>query len=301
MKYITMLALGVFAFAGSAYAVDSSYQAGNTAVVNTATYAGTTGSSTTSTTGTKYASDSDANEDALTDGLMIIRNKESDDPGETGAGPALLEIDTVRGESAKGQVEAEWKVEKGEKFATDPEKKDYAVQNNESNLEFIKVRAVEVRGWDPKKKEEIVGAVAKLATVSTEEELEVFTQALVVNDSNIENVVVAEDRVDIDYKQPAKLFGFIPIKLTVKSSIDTKGEVKVKFPWYSFLSSTNKKKVEAAKEEVKDKIDSLSEKDEMESFRLQDAMDRYSRMMSTLSNLLKKMSDTTSGITQNMK
>jgi hypothetical protein len=40
---------------------------------------------------------------------------------------------------------------------------------------------------------------------------------------------------------------------------------------------------------------------EMESLRLQMAMDRKAKEMSALSNLLKKMADTTSGIVQNMK
>lgn len=45
----------------------------------------------------------------------------------------------------------------------------------------------------------------------------------------------------------------------------------------------------------------LNEMAEMESLRLQMAMDRMSKTMATLSNLLKKMSDTASGITQNLK
>lgn len=45
----------------------------------------------------------------------------------------------------------------------------------------------------------------------------------------------------------------------------------------------------------------MSETGEMESLRLQMAMDRMSKMMSTLSNLLKKISDTASAITQNLK
>jgi len=49
------------------------------------------------------------------------------------------------------------------------------------------------------------------------------------------------------------------------------------------------------------RIDSMSEMGEMESLRLQMAMDRLSKLMSTLSNLLKKSSDTSSGITQNLK
>ena len=40
---------------------------------------------------------------------------------------------------------------------------------------------------------------------------------------------------------------------------------------------------------------------EMESLRLQMAMDRMSKMMATLSNLLKKSSETAQCITQNMK
>jgi hypothetical protein len=39
----------------------------------------------------------------------------------------------------------------------------------------------------------------------------------------------------------------------------------------------------------------------MESLRMQMAMDRMSKMMSTLSNLLKKMSDTSSAIISNLK
>jgi hypothetical protein len=51
----------------------------------------------------------------------------------------------------------------------------------------------------------------------------------------------------------------------------------------------------------KNQLDSLSQLGENVSLRLQMAMDRYSKMMSTLSNILKKISDTASSITQNMK
>jgi hypothetical protein len=49
------------------------------------------------------------------------------------------------------------------------------------------------------------------------------------------------------------------------------------------------------------RLDSMSEMGEMESLRLQMAMDRLSKFMNTLSNLLKKFSDTASGIVQNLK
>lgn len=59
--------------------------------------------------------------------------------------------------------------------------------------------------------------------------------------------------------------------------------------------------LDAEIELVRDQLDSLSEMGEMESLRLQMAMDRMSKLMSTLSNLLKKLSDTASTITHNLK
>jgi hypothetical protein len=55
------------------------------------------------------------------------------------------------------------------------------------------------------------------------------------------------------------------------------------------------------KDEIKNRLDSMSELGEMVSLRLQMAMDRRSKMMSTLSNILKKISDTDSTIVQNLK
>ena len=49
--------------------------------------------------------------------------------------------------------------------------------------------------------------------------------------------------------------------------------------------------LDQAIDEVKAELDSLSELGETESLRLQMAMDRMSKLMSTLSNILKKVSD----------
>jgi hypothetical protein len=56
-----------------------------------------------------------------------------------------------------------------------------------------------------------------------------------------------------------------------------------------------------AADTLKNQPDSTSELGETESLRLQMAMDRHSKLMTTLSNLLKKMSDTDAGIIQNIK
>ena len=51
----------------------------------------------------------------------------------------------------------------------------------------------------------------------------------------------------------------------------------------------------------KNQLNSLNEMGEMESLRLHIAMDRMSKLMSTLSNLLKKTSETSNNIVQNIK
>jgi hypothetical protein len=59
--------------------------------------------------------------------------------------------------------------------------------------------------------------------------------------------------------------------------------------------------VDAEFDSIQRDLDSMSEMGEMESLRLQMAMDRMSKMMSTLSNLMKKIADTSSAISQNLK
>lgn len=62
-----------------------------------------------------------------------------------------------------------------------------------------------------------------------------------------------------------------------------------------------KAELDASIDQMKSDLYSMSEMGEMESLRLQMAMDRLSKMMSTLSNLLKKVSDTSDTITSNIK
>jgi len=59
--------------------------------------------------------------------------------------------------------------------------------------------------------------------------------------------------------------------------------------------------LESIYDDLKGKLDSLSEMGEMESLRLQMTMDRRSKFISTLSNIMKRMSDTSQSIIQNMK
>jgi hypothetical protein len=79
-----------------------------------------------------------------------------------------------------------------------------------------------------------------------------------------------------------------------KDSLNTRNLQKTNNP-VSITELDNVKKT------VKNKLDSMSEMGETESLRLRMAMDRLSKFMSTISNLMKKISGTEDGIIKNLK
>ena len=64
---------------------------------------------------------------------------------------------------------------------------------------------------------------------------------------------------------------------------------------------TTKGDIDTVCETIKNDIDRLGEMGEMESLRLQMGMDRIAKVLSTLSNLLRQVSDTAASMTQNIK
>lgn len=81
---------------------------------------------------------------------------------------------------------------------------------------------------------------------------------------------------------------------TAKTSLDVESVLQLMLAVYA-------KSIETELETMQGRLDSLSELGEEESLRLQVAMDRLSKMMSTLSNILKKSSDVANAIVQNLK
>lgn len=123
-------------------------------------------------------------------------------------------------EEKKGNVEYEWKVEEGEK---------------------ISVSAVEVRGWDPKQKQEFLEDVKEFAELQSDQDLENFAKGVLLEDENIEDIEFRNDGLEVAYKATGKLLGFFPITFTERVVAEGEDgqdiEVKVKMPWYSFLLS----------------------------------------------------------------
>lgn len=97
-----------------------------------------------------------------------------------------------------------------------------------------------------------------------------------------------------------------PQAVVAKAPIQARPETKSA----AFLQSTELKltrlertvaDVDQQIDSIKADVDNLSEMGEMDSLRLQMAMDRLSKLESMLSNVLKKASDTQSTIASNLK
>lgn len=174
-------------------------------------------------------------------------------------------IDGESSESSKGNVETEWKVEEGESAATpgvEPDEIDVRATSETRNTEkesgekggtadinigvgelnIVSVSAVEVRGWDPEKKEAFLGTVQTHAQVRSEQDLENFATGVLVNDTNFETIALNYDKIDVKYRMEGKLFGFLPHtyteRVTVQTSAEAQERVQVRFPWYRFLLAT---------------------------------------------------------------
>ena len=85
---------------------------------------------------------------------------------------------------------------------------------------------------------EVMPIIATVTTsVDTSASVKAYVESVEESDKNIDDVKSTSDHVSVSYKQPAKLFGFISMDMSVKGSVDTKGNVRVNYPWYSFLTN----------------------------------------------------------------
>ncbi|MCE9643632.1 hypothetical protein K8Q93_00045 [Candidatus Parcubacteria bacterium] len=99
--------------------------------------------------------------------------------------------------------------------------------------------------------------------VRTQADLNAYASSAVRADKNIDGVVLSDSGVMVRYMQPAKLFGFIPVSVTVTTEVDSQGTVSVKYPWYRFLVAVGDK--EELETVIQSRVDSALEAHASES------------------------------------
>ena len=220
---------------------------------------------------TKVISTGDANNTGVypkfEDKLVDMGDAE---PAPPAAGPAILEIDPVEGDP-------------------DHTEREGVIQHNESDLDFsrkntISAEAREIQGWDEKKKSDFLETAKEYSQVKSGQDLENFAKGVLLKDEKVKSIQADEEKVEMEYKMPARFLGIFSASLAARAKIARDGSVKVAYPWYSFLfkklvaANDIKSEAEASLPEVGDEALVLFKKRAL--------------MIKTLSSIMKTKHDT---------
>src|SRR3989344_6775138 len=147
------------------------------------------------------------------------------------ASDMFLEIKGVEGEAAEGtpgkpkyeDIKASVggaSDEEGEKGGTE----DINIGVGELQGNAVSVSAVEVRGWDPKEKQEFLATVKAHAQVRSEQDLENFAKGVLLENENMEEISLNFEKITMEHRSSGKLFGFIPISFTQRVELEAEGD-----------------------------------------------------------------------------
>lgn len=81
--------------------------------------------------------------------------------------------------------------------------------------------------------------VSSADQVNTRDDLNSYALNAMRADTNIQSLSMAQDAVTVDYKQPGKLLGLIKVEEATHIQVGSDGTVKMTYPWYHFLVSSN--------------------------------------------------------------
>ena len=104
-----------------------------------------------------------------------------------------------------------------------------------------------------------VGGIPAALQVQNDTDLDSYSMSVKQQDSSVSEVSSDSDSVSVDYKIPAKLFGFISVDLTEKASVKVKDQsttdVTVSRPWWSVFAKADDHK-DALTANIKSRIGS---------------------------------------------
>jgi len=193
---------------------------------------------------------------------------EAIDSSAPGVEPDEIDARTTDdGDSAKGNVETEFKVEKGESAAPGVEPDEIDSKFNSDNAEETngdedqpiitgQIPNTEQGGIEPDEIDDkfsddsrestfailLSGAGEDKPSQAGKKQIEdILLQGAHADDVPMEEISLNFEKIESKVKQEVKLFGFIPIQATATVEIDKQERVKVKFPWWAFFASGKNK------------------------------------------------------------
>lgn len=93
------------------------------------------------------------------------------------------------------------------------------------------------------KEESTTAEIDSPMKVHSAHEFEHFVEHKAKADERIKGVDLKDGKIEVEYEESAKLFGFIPMMVNAHATGDAKGTIEVKYPWYHIFM---KKKISSA-------------------------------------------------------
>lgn len=81
--------------------------------------------------------------------------------------------------------------------------------------------------------------------VKSNDDLKAYVASQMRSDTNLSAVETTSSDVAVTYKQHGRFLGFIPVTLDATATVDQNGQVTMHYPWYSFLTTTDRADVQA--------------------------------------------------------
>ena len=166
------------------------------------------------------------------------------------------------------------------------------------------VKKVTVRGWDPEKKEEIVG---RPEDVKSAEDLQIYVEATALNDVAIKGIKIKENAVEVESRESGKLFWFIPVEMSsiiiVKYKLEdsTEDRVKVRFPWWHvFVKKPYNNGPSGIQIEITAALD-VAVWQKVDNSEAPVDMSRISQTLQVISNVMKTKHDTVKNSISNIR
>ena len=104
--------------------------------------------------------------------------------------------------------------------------------------------------------------------------------------------------MSLDYRFPAKILGLINIDYTYHAEVDNTGRVKVKLPWYLFLTQNNADDVTT---DIKEGLERIGDDGQLSNIDLQNNLQKQQQTLQTISNIQKAHHDVAMKSIQNTR
>jgi hypothetical protein len=88
--------------------------------------------------------------------------------------------------------------------------------------------------------------VMTAALVRSSDDLRSYAVVSMKSDDNIRGMTFSGNDVEVDYREPGKFLGFIPVSITAMADANADGAVTVSHPWYDFLVAKDDTAIESS-------------------------------------------------------